>query len=154
LEWRDSGQIEPASDAGAVPRTRILIADDHEVARQGIRALLAPYPDLEICAEAQDGMEAVAKTKQLHPDLLILDLSMPSVGGLSAVQHVREAGLSPKVLIYTTHSYPGLDRVLQAANGNGYVQKANAGQDLLAGVRAVMRGDPFFVAEAANENSA
>jgi two-component system, NarL family, sensor kinase len=151
---RDSGQIDLSSEANAVPRTRILIADDHEVARQGIRALLAPYADLEICAEAQDGMEAVAKTKQLHPDLLILDLSMPGVGGLSAVQHVREAGLTPKVLIYTTHSYPGLDRVLRAANCDGYVQKANAGQDLLAGVRAVMRGDTFFVAEAVKESSA
>ncbi len=153
-ESRDSDQTDQSSDVNAAARTRILIADDHEVARQGIRALLAPYPDLEICAEAQDGMEAVAKTKQLHPDLLILDLSMPGVGGLSAVQHVREAGLTPKVLIYTTHSYPGLDRVLRAANCDGYVQKANAGQDLLAGVRAVMRGETFFVAEAVKENSA
>ena len=152
-ELRDSDQLDQPLDANAVSRTRILIADDHEVDRQAIRALLAPYPDLEICAEAQDGMEAVAKTKLLHPDLLILDLSMPGVGGLSAVEHVREAGLSPKVLIYTTHSYPGLDSVLRAANCNGYVQKANVGQDLLAGVRAVMRGNTFFTAEAVKETS-
>ena len=152
-ESPDSDQLDRSSEASVAPRTRILIADDHEVARQGIRALLAPHPDLEICAEAQDGMEAVAKAKQLHPDLLILDLSMPGVGGLSAVQHIREAGLNPKVLIYTTHTYPGLDRVLRAANCNGYVQKANAGQDLLAGVRAVMRGDSFFTAEAVKETS-
>lgn len=138
---------EPDTFQGPQARKRILIVDDHEVARQGIRALLRDQSDLEICGEAQDGLEAVSKTKDLSPDLVILDLSMPRAGGLAAAHQIRHSGMPTKILIFTTHSYPGLDRMLRTAGCDGYVHKANASQDLIRGVRAVLQGDKFYDAE-------
>jgi len=145
----------PANVAVMEPaRKRVLIADDHEIARRGIRALLGDQPDLEICGEAADGMEAVTKTQQLKPDLLILDLSMPRLGGFSAVNEIRRAGLSTKILMYTTHSYPGLERVARAAGCDGFVLKSNASQDLIRGARTVLQGGKFYGSEMAQANSA
>jgi two-component system, NarL family, sensor kinase len=135
-------------------RKRILIVDDHEVARQGIRALLREQSDLEICGEAEDGLEAVTKTKDLAPDLVILDLSMPRAGGLSAAHQIRHNGLSTKILIFTTHSYPGLDRMLRSAGCDGYVHKANASNDLIRGVRAVLHGEKFYDAASVRQQHA
>jgi len=135
-------------------RKRILIVDDHEVARQGIRALLSDQSDLEICGEAQDGLEAVTKTKDLSPDLVILDLSMPRAGGLSAAHQIRHSGIQTKILIFTTHSYPGLDRMLRTAGCDGYVHKANASQDLIRGVRTVLLGEKFYDSKLAQQQSA
>jgi signal transduction histidine kinase/ActR/RegA family two-component response regulator len=129
-------------------RARILIADDHEVARRGIRDLIANHGDLEVCGEARDGLEAVAKARELQPDLIILDLSMPKVGGLSAAQHIRERGLSPKILIFSSHSYSSLERLVRNAGCEGYVEKSNAGEDLIQGIRALLRGDTFYNSQA------
>ena len=123
---------------------RILIVDDHEVARKGIRFLLNEEDDLEICGEAQDGLEAFEKVQRLSPDLVILDLNMPGGGGFSAANRIRNAGLTPKILIYTTHTFPGLERIARAADCDGFVVKANATQDLIRGIRAVLRGEEFY----------
>jgi signal transduction histidine kinase/AmiR/NasT family two-component response regulator len=123
---------------------RILIVDDHEVARKGIRFLLNDEDDLEICGEAQDGLEAFDKVQRLKPDLVILDLNMPGGGGFSAANRIRNAGLTPKILIYTTHTFPGLERIARAADCDGFVVKANATQDLIRGIRAVLRGEEFY----------
>jgi two-component system NarL family sensor kinase len=123
---------------------RILIVDDHEVARKGIRFLLNDEDDLEICGEAQDGLEAFEKVQRLKPDLVILDLNMPGGGGFSAANRIRNAGLTPKILIYTTHTFPGLERIARAADCDGFVVKANATQDLIRGIRAVLRGEEFY----------
>jgi len=122
----------------------ILIVDDHEVARKGIRFLLNEEDDLEICGEAQDGLEAFDKVQRLSPDLVILDLNMPGGGGFSAANRIRNAGLTPKILIYTTHTFPGLERIARAADCDGFVVKANATQDLIRGIRAVLRGEEFY----------
>jgi two-component system, NarL family, sensor kinase len=123
---------------------RILIVDDHEVARKGIRFLVNEEDDLEICGEAQDGVEAFEKVQRLNPDLVILDLNMPGGGGFSAANRIRNAGLTPKILIYTTHTFPGLERIARAADCDGFVVKANATQDLIRGIRAVLRGEEFY----------
>ncbi len=142
----------PTEQVAAPPapngRTRILIADDHEVARRGIRDLIANHADLEVCGEARDGLEAVAKTRELHPDLIILDLSMPKVGGLTAAQHIRERGLTAKILIFSSHSYSSLERLVRDAGCEGYVEKSNAGEDLIQGIRALLRGDTFYNSQA------
>jgi two-component system, NarL family, sensor kinase len=132
---------------------RILIADDHEVAREGLRVLLRDQSDLEICGEAKDGMEAVEKVRELTPDLVIMDLSMPNMNAFSAVRHIRAAGLTSKVLIYTTHSYPQLEQVAHAAGCDGFVVKSNASQDLIRGVRTVLKGGKFY-SESAKSASA
>lgn len=125
-------------------RWRVLIADDHEVARQGIKTLLSGHEEFEICGEAFNGLEAVEKTGELQPDLLILDLSMPQIGGFSAANQIRRAGFSTKILIYTTHSYPALEQVARAAGCEGFVLKSNAFHDLLRAARIVLEGGQFF----------
>jgi signal transduction histidine kinase/CheY-like chemotaxis protein len=132
------------TEAASSLAKRILIVDDHEVARKGIRFLLNEEDDLEICGEAQDGMEAFEKVQTLSPDLVILDLNMPGGGGFSAANRIRNAGLTPKILIYTTHTFPGLERIARAADCDGFVVKANATQDLIRGIRAVLRGEEFY----------
>jgi CheY-like chemotaxis protein len=124
-------------------RKRVLIVDDHEVARQGIKALLKNEPDLEICGEAEDGLQAVERAKELRPDLIIMDLTMPHVGGFSAANRIREAHIPTRIIIYTTHSYPELERMAHAVGCHGFVLKSNASKDLLRGARAVLRGDEF-----------
>ena len=86
-------------------RKRILIVEDHEVMRRGIRSLLDDQPDLEICGEAVDGLDALAKTDQLQPDLLILDVSMPRMGGFSAAHRIRKQNPAMKILIFTTYNH-------------------------------------------------
>jgi len=124
--------------------TRVLIVDDHEVTRKGIRALLSQEKGLEICGEAKSGMEAIQKAQQLAPDLVILDLSMPDGGGFSAAHRIREAGLTPKILVYTTHSFPQLEVTARAAGCDGFVVKSSGTEDLLRGIRAVLNGSQFY----------
>jgi two-component system, NarL family, sensor kinase len=128
-------------------RKRILIADDHEVTRRGIRTLLQDEPDLEICGEAQDGVEAVAKTRELNPDLVIMDLTMPRAGGFSAANSIRQSGAPAKILIFTTHSFGDLERMSHKAGFEGFVCKTNAAHDLVRGVRAVLLGNHFYNSE-------
>ena len=123
---------------------RILIADDHEVTREGIKTLLKEEPDMEICGEAQDGLEAIDKTRQLRPDLLVLDLSMPGAGGLTVARRVRQIEPDTKILVFTTHSYPGLEKMVKGAGCQGYVQKANASQELVKAARTVLNGAEFY----------
>lgn len=128
----------------ASPVKRILIVDDHEVTRRGIRALLAEEKDLEICGEASNGSDAIARAFHLHPDLIILDLIMPEVGGISVATHLRHAGLDSKILVFSTHSFPGIDKTLQAAGCEGYVFKQDASQELVRAVREVLQGATYF----------
>jgi signal transduction histidine kinase len=138
--------VEAGSPAPHPPnaRKRVLIADDHEVARQGIRMLLKDQADMEICGEAENGIDAVVKTGELMPDLLILDLSMPHLGGFSAANRIRAAGINTKILIYTTHAYPGLEHTARASGVDGFVLKSKASEDLIRGARAVLEGREFY----------
>lgn len=128
-------------------KKRILIADDHEVTRQGIRSLLKDEPDLEICGEAEDGLEAVAKVRELNPDLVIMDISMPGASGLAAATNIRNSGANSKILFFTTHTYSEIERMSRLAGFAGFVTKTNAAHDLVRGVRAVLAGNRFFNSE-------
>ncbi len=145
-EWHDPN--------GFVTRRRILIADDHQVARRGIRALFDSQPDLEICGEASDGLEALERTRELKPDLVILDLSMPKMGGLTAAGQIRRAGVDTKILVYTSHSYPQLEKTAKAAGCDGYVVKSDATQDLVRATRTILNGGQFYRNQMASAHSA
>jgi signal transduction histidine kinase/ActR/RegA family two-component response regulator len=132
---------------GQAPR-RILIADDHEVTRRGIRSLLQNEHDLEVCGEAGDGIEAVAKTHEMHPDLIILDLTMPRCGGFGALKRLREASSNTRILVFTTHSYAHLIGTLRASGCDGYVSKGTPPEELLRGIRTVLQGVQYFRQEA------
>ena len=127
---------------------RILIADDHEVLRRGVRTMLESESNLEICGEAINGQEVVEKALQLQPDLLILDINMPMMNGLAAMRSVLKKRPAQKVLIFSVHDSEQTIRESRAAGARGYVSKGRASQDLLRAVSEVLGGGSFYVSGA------
>ena len=123
---------------------RILVADDHEVIRRGVRALLAAGDNCEICGEAVDGQDAVEKAHQLHPDLIIMDVSMPNLNGLEATRVIRRSLPATQVLILTQHDSQEMMRQALNAGARGFVVKSSVAHDLLNAVEAAQRGESFF----------
>jgi signal transduction histidine kinase len=123
---------------------RILVADDHEVIRRGVRALLAAGRDCEICGEAVDGQDAVEKAHQLHPDLVIMDVSMPNLNGLEATRVIRRSLPGTQILILTQHDSQEMMRQALNAGARGFVVKSSVAHDLLNAVEAAQRGESFF----------
>ncbi len=142
-----AGSVAAPSHAAAAEKKRVLIVDDHEVTRQGVRSLLKDEQNVEICGEAKDAVEAVIKSRELDPDLIIMDLTMPGGGGFSAARRIRKSGSRAKILFFSTHASSQLEKMSRMAGFDGYVQKANGARDLLLAVRAVLGGGKFFGAE-------
>jgi two-component system NarL family sensor kinase len=125
-------------------RKRILIADDHEVMRRGVRGLVESQEEWSVCGEALEGNEAVSKTKELRPDLLILDVSMPGMSGIEAALQILKDDPSTKILFFTMHDSPQMMREISNVGAWGYVAKARAGNDLVDAVRIILDGKKFF----------
>lgn len=123
---------------------RILIADDHEVAREGIRSLLQDHAGWEICAEARDGREAVESATRLKPDILLLDIGMPNLNGLDATRQILAFDPDARILILTVHDAEQVVREVLAAGARGFVLKSDAGRDLVAAVEALQHRRTFF----------
>ncbi len=123
---------------------RILVADDHEVVRRGVRGLVESRPDWIVCGEATNGREAVEQAGRLAPDVVILDIAMPELNGLEAARRIHKAAPRTEVLILTMHRSEELVRQVLAAGARGYLLKSDAGRDLLAAVDAVAGHRPFF----------
>jgi DNA-binding NarL/FixJ family response regulator len=126
---------------------RILIADDHEVVRRGIRALLEAEPGWEVSAEAVDGREAVEKAKQLKPNVAILDISMPLLNGLEATRQIRKALPGTEVIILTMHESEQLAHDVLKSGARGYLFKSDAARDLVSAVRAASQHEPFLTSK-------
>lgn len=123
---------------------RILLADDHEVVRAGLRALLEEQNGWEVVAEAVDGRDAVEKASKLKPDVVVIDIAMPSLNGLEAVRQIVKAVANTKVLVLTMYdSDPLIQQVLQAG-ARGYLLKSDAGRDLVSAIDALRRNKTFF----------
>jgi DNA-binding NarL/FixJ family response regulator len=128
---------------------RLLLADDHEIVRKGLRALLEAEPGWQVAAEAADGRDAVEKAQQIKPDIAILDISMPSLNGLEATRQIVKGISQTKVLVLTMHdSDPLIQRVLEAG-ARGYLLKSDAARDLVAAVDALRRNKTFFTPKVA-----
>ncbi|HEV2397481.1 MAG TPA: response regulator transcription factor [Candidatus Sulfotelmatobacter sp.] len=123
---------------------RILIADDHEVTRRGIRVLLENHPGWEVCGEAVDGREAVGCAAQLKPDLVLLDIAMPNLNGIEATRQILSASPRIRVLILTMHDAEEIVREVLVAGALGFLLKSDAGRDLVAAVEALQQGRTFF----------
>ena len=128
---------------------RILIADDHEVVRQGLRSLLEAQTGWVVCGEAANGREAVAKARQLRPDVALLDLTMPELNGLEATHQILKAVPGLEVLILTMHESDQAMRKALEAGARGYVLKSGAGRELVAAVEALGQHKPFFTSRVA-----
>ncbi len=132
---------------------RILIADDHQVVRTGLRALLESRTGWQVCAEAANGREAVEKAGQLKPDVAVLDIGMPLLNGVEATRQIRKLSPQTKVLILTMHDSEVLVQEVLEAGANGYILKDDADRNLVAAVDALRRHKPYLssrVSEAAS----
>ena len=127
---------------------RILVADDHAVVRRGLRALLEAQPGWKVCAEAANGREAVTKVKQLKPDVVVLDISMPELNDLEATRQILKAAPQTEVLILTMHHSEEVVCAVLRAGARGYVLKSDADTDLVAAVEALRQHRPFLTAHA------
>ncbi len=125
-------------------RTRILIADDHEVVRKGLRALLESEPGLEVVGEASNGREAVERAVASKADVVVLDVGMPELNGLEATRRIVKASPRTEVLILTVYETEEVIRQVLRAGARGYVLKSDAGRLLLSAVEAVAAHKPFF----------
>jgi DNA-binding NarL/FixJ family response regulator len=134
---------------------RILIADDHAIVRDGVRALLAAASDLEVVAEASTGTEAIELATTLEPDVVLMDIAMPELGGLEATIEIRKRVPRTKVVVLSQYGDPEYVRRFLKAGISGYVLKKAAGAELVAAIRAVLRGglvlDPDIARDAVRE---
>ena len=128
---------------------RILIADDHEVVRAGVRSLLESQPDCEICGEAVTGRQVVALAQQLKPDVVILDITMPELNGLEATRQIRKVAPTVQILILSVHESEELVREILNAGAHGYVLKSDAGRELTAALQALRKHETFFTSRVA-----
>jgi len=125
-------------------RLRILIADDHDLMRRGIKTFLESRPEWKICGEAKTGYEAVALTKELAPDIIILDISMQDLNGIEAARKIRKESKNTEVLMMSAHYTDQLMRELFNAGVLGYILKSDPEEDLLAAVETLAMQKPFF----------
>lgn len=128
---------------------RILIADDHEVARKGIRSLLEDHVGWEVCGEARDGREAVEYASKLKPDVLLLDIGMPNLNGLDAARQIVATDPEARILILTVHDSEQTVREVLAVGARGFLLKSDAGRELVAAVEALQQRRTFFTSRVA-----
>ncbi len=130
-------------------KIRVLVVDDHAIMRDGIRALLDIYDDVEIVGEASEGKEAIEKTRELLPNVIVMDIAMPGMDGLEATRRITKKNPKVKVLVLT--QYDNKEYILSTikAGATGYIPKRAVGSELILAIRAVHKGDSFLYPSAA-----
>lgn len=123
---------------------RVFIADDHELMRKGVRALLDSQPNIEVCGEANNGRDAFEQVIELKPDVAVLDISMPEMSGLEATRQIRQIAPETEVLIFTVHESDTLVRDVLSAGAHGYILKADASAHLVAAIEALAQNDLYL----------
>ena len=125
-------------------KNKVLVADDHELVREGLCKLLELFDDVEIIGEAEDGLETVAKVRDEFPDLVLLDLNMPRMNGIDAIKKIKEISPDIKVLILTIHDEEEYIYEVTKAGAEGYIQKDVRSEDLKSAIEKVMNGGTVF----------
>ena len=125
-------------------KIRVLLADDHTVVRQGLRALLAAEEDIEIVGEAENGRQALQLVKKMLPDVVVMDIAMPVLNGVEATRQITRYVPSVKVLVLSTYSNDEYVEQLTEAGAAGYLVKQTAANDLLKAIREAFKGNAFF----------
>ncbi len=121
-----------------------MVADDHNLVRQGIVALLNVESDMQVIGEASDGIEAVRLAKKFNPDIVIMDLSMPNLNGLEATHQIKRDASDVKVLILTQHENEEYVMQIIKAGASGYVLKTSVSDDLIKAIKEIQKGEKFF----------
>lgn len=129
------------SSAGPI---RVLLADDHDILRDGLRALLSMAGDIEVIGEARTGRETIAEAERLQPDVILMDITMPELDGVEACRRIRQQFPEMRVLFLTMHEAEEYFFRALRAGGSGYIVKRTVAADLMAAIRAVARGDSFL----------
>jgi len=125
-------------------KTRILLAEDHAILREGIRSLLESVPDIEIVGEAEDGREAVAQARHLQPDIIVIDLSMPYLNGTEAIRQIKQRDPQIRVIVMTVHRSDEHVRAALDAGADAYLLKDESRRDLLAAITSVSVGGTYL----------
>jgi DNA-binding NarL/FixJ family response regulator len=128
----------------ATKTVRILVADDHEIVREGVLRLIDRHADLEVCGTAVTGREAVSEARRLEPDVVLLDISMPELNGLDAARKIRRLQSRPEVLIFTAHETDELIKKSFNAGAKSYILKSEGPEQLIEAIRSLGRHKPFF----------
>jgi DNA-binding NarL/FixJ family response regulator len=128
---------------------RILIVDDHEIVREGILNLLRQSrPTWNVCGQAKNGEEAVAAVRELAPDAVVLDITMPVMSGLEAARRIAKSGSGCRILMFTMHESDSLGREVRDAGAQGFVLKSEAARNLIVAIETILAGGTFFEAPA------
>ena len=142
-----NGRAEYGSDkhrASVGSKRTVLVADDHEVMRRGVVQLIEAQGEWAVVGEAMEGREAIVKTRELHPDIVILDVNMPGLGGLNAATQILRECPDTRILFFTVHDSRQVVREIVNVGAHGYLSKARAGNDLIDAIKAVLAGQRFF----------
>jgi len=127
-----------------VSTLRILLADDHVMLREGLRSLVSAQADIEVVGEADDGRDAILKARELRPDVVVMDISMPELNGIRATEQLQDCCPGTKVLVLTAYDEEGYLRQLLDAGASGYVLKKAAAEELVKALRAVAAGNIYL----------
>jgi DNA-binding NarL/FixJ family response regulator len=125
-------------------KLRILLAEDHEMVREGLKSIINAQPEMEVVGEASDGGRAIARAKELRPDIIVMDISMPKVNGLEAMAKLKQVCPQVKVLTLTRHTDIGFLQQLLGAGASGYVLKQSPSSELIQAIRAVASGGSYL----------
>ena len=124
--------------------TRVLVVDDYEPWRKYVRSVLTRQPGFEVLGEVSDGLKAVRKAEELQPDLILLDLSLPSMHGIDAARLMRRVAPCSKILFLSENRHPEVAEAALGAGGHGFVVKSDCGRELLIAITAVLREETFI----------
>src|SRR4051812_43027409 len=127
-----------------MPKIKVLLADDHNIVRQGFRSLLAPQADIEIVGEANDGREAVHMAEKLRPDVIVMDIVMPLMNGLEATRQILKQRSKTRILILSSYSDSEYVQRFIELGATGYLVKHTAANDLLKAIRDAHAGKSYF----------
>ncbi len=142
-------KVDDSTESRSIPtHVRLMVADDHEVMRLGIRNLLEAVPNWSICAEASNGTEAVEKALHYQPDVIIMDITMPGMNGLEASAEIAKSRSDIPVILFSLHLSEDLVNHFQSGGIRGAVGKGEAARDLVEAVKKVLGGGTFFPSKA------
>jgi len=130
---------EAALPLNDMKNARVLIVDDHEIFRRGLRALLEPSSEWQICGEAVDGLDAIEQCKSLQPDIVVLDVSMPRLNGLEAARLIVKQQPEPQIVIITQHDSPQIRSAALEAGAQAFITKSAVGSELVSALRNLIR---------------